>query len=394
MFLDFFFLLRENGLKVTLREYLDLLEALEKEVAGPAIDDFYYLAKAVLVKNEGHLDRFDVLFGQYFNKKIGNEALEKAETPEDWLRRQYGRELTEEEKALIESLGGLDALIERYKKLWEEQDERHEGGNKWIGTGGTSPFGNGGYNPEGFKIGDSGGGQRRGIKVWEQRSYRNLDDQLELNTRNLKMALRRLRLLTREGIPDELDMKRTIRKTSENAGMLDIHLVPAKKNRVKVLMLFDIGGSMDDHIRTCSELFSAARHEFKHLVYHYFHNCVYEYVWKDNHRRFSERLSTWELLNTYPKDYKVIFVGDAAMSPIELSHAGGSVEHWNEEPGLLWLERIRDRFPHMVWLNPTPERYWDHYQSTRMLHQFMDSRMFPLTLDGLGNAMKSLRKKK
>ncbi len=393
MFLDFFFLLRENGLKVTLREYLDLLEGLEKEVSGPSIDEFYYLSKAVLVKNEGQLDRFDVLFGQYFRKHIGQSGLDTVETPEEWLRRQYQRELTEEEKAMIEAMGGLDALIERFRELWEEQEGRHEGGNKWIGTGGTSPFGNGGYNPEGFKIGKSGG-QGRGLKVWEQRSYRNLDDQVELNTRNLKMALRRLRILTREGVPEELDMKRTIRKTSENAGMLDIHLVPSKKNRVKVLMLMDIGGSMDDHIRTCSELFSAARHEFKHLVYYYFHNCVYEYVWKDNHRRFSERISTWELLNTYQRDYKIIFVGDASMSPIELSHAGGSVEHWNEEPGLLWLERLRDRFPQMVWLNPTPEKYWDYTESTRILHHYMDGRMFPLTLDGLGQAMKTLWKKK
>jgi uncharacterized protein with von Willebrand factor type A (vWA) domain len=391
MFLDFFYLLKQNGIPVSLREYLDLLEGVQQEVSGPSIDEFYYLAKATLVKHEGQLDRFDVLFGQYFRGKQGGNFEVLNSVPEDWLRKHFERELTDEEKAMVESLGGLEKLIERFKKIWDEQQEQHEGGNKWIGTGGTSPFGNSGYNPEGFRIGGEGG-NRRAIKVWEQRRYQNLDDQLELNTRSIKLALRQLRILTREGRPTELDLDGTIRKTSDNAGMLDIKMVPSRKNRVKVLMLLDIGGSMDDHVRTCSELFSAARYEFKHLEHYYFHNCLYEYVWKDNRRRFSERIPTWQLLHSYPKDYKVIFVGDAAMSPIELTHQGGSVEHWNEEPGFTWLQRVKEQYPAMAWINPTPQRYWDFYESTQMIRQFVEDRMFPLTLQGLGDAMKELKK--
>ena len=393
MFLDFFYMLRKHGVTVTIREYLDLLEALEKEVAGPSINEFYYLSRAVMVKHEAQLDRFDVVFNHYFRKKQGYTDDLPTDIPETWLKKYFENELTEEEKALIEKMGGLEALIERFRELWEQQQERHEGGNQMIGTAGTSPFGAHGFNPEGFRIGQGVEGQRKGIKVWEKRYYANLDDQIELNTRNIKLALRQLRVLTREGNADELDLKRTIRKTSENAGMLDIHMVPTKRNRVKVLLMIDIGGSMDDHVRTCSELFSAARYEFKHMEHYYFHNCLYEYVWKDNRRRHSARIPTWQLLHTYNKDYKIIWIGDAAMSPIELSHAGGSVEHWNEEPGLLWLQRMKEQFPYMAWINPTPQKHWEYYESTSMLRKFMDERMYPMTLEGIGDAMRSLKGK-
>ncbi|MDB4285760.1 VWA domain-containing protein [bacterium] len=392
MFLDFFESLRKHGIKVTLREYLDLMEALKKEVAGPSIDEFYYLAKTILIKDESKLDLFDILFGRYFESKLGLDVEGFEDIPEDWIRNEYELNLSEEEKAMIDAMGGLDALIEQFRKIWEEQDERHEGGNKWIGSAGTSPYGANGFNPEGFRIGQKGSRNRKAIKVWDKREFANLDDGMELNTRNLKMALRRLRILTREGNPDELDLNKTIKRTSENAGMLDIQMVPTRKNRVKVLMMLDIGGSMDDHIRTCSELFSAAKYEFKHLEYYYFHNCLYDFVWKDNYRRHSDRISTWELLHTYNRDYKVIWIGDAAMSPVEIMYAGGSVEHWNEEPGMIWLQRMKDHFPNMAWINPTPKRYWNSYESSKILKEFMEERMYPMTLHGIGDAMKELKK--
>lgn len=391
MFLDFFLLLKQSGLPVSIREYLTLLEAMQMGVGEFSVDDFYFLSRSILVKKEENLDRFDQLFGHYFKGMEYIPADQFREIPEDWLRKNLERMLSPEEMAQIEAMGGLDALMERFKELLKEQQERHEGGNKWIGTGGTSPFGAYGYNPEGFRIGQEGSRHRRAVKVWDQRQFRNLDGDIELNTRNIKLALKRLRIFTREGSRDELDMDGTIRKTCDNAGMLDLEMVPSKQNRVKVLLFFDIGGSMDDHIRECEELFSAARHEFKHLEYYYFHNCLYESVWKDNHRRHSERIPTWEVLNKYNRDYRVIFVGDASMSPYEIVYRGGSVEHFNDEPGVDWLRRILDHFPHCIWLNPVQEEYWHFTQSTLMINELWEDRMFPLTLTGLSDAMRTLK---
>ena len=391
MFLDFFLLLKNHGLPVTMREHLVLLEALHKGLGGMRVEEFYHLARTILIKREQDLDRFDRIFGEYF------EGLERVpfpiprEIPEDWLRKNFERFLTEEEKAEIEAMGGLDKLMERFQELLREQDERHEGGNRWIGTGGTSPFGANGYNPEGFRVGQVGSRNRRAVKVWDKRQFQNLDGDIELNTRNIKVALRRLRVLTREGLADELDLDTTLRKTSESGGILDIHMVPSRQNRVKVLLFFDIGGSMDDHIRVCEELFSAARHEFKHLEYYYFHNCLYESVWKDNERRFSDRIPTYDLLHKFNKDYRVIFVGDASMSPYEIISQGGSVEHWNEEAGMTWMRRVRDQFPKTVWLNPVPEEYWKYTQSIALIKELMGDAMYPLTLDGITRAMRTLR---
>ena len=391
MFLDFFLLLKNHGLPVTMREHLVLLEALHKGLGGMRVEEFYHLARTILIKREQDLDRFDRIFGEYF------EGLERVpfpiprEIPEDWLRKNFERFLTEEEKAEIEAMGGLDKLMERFQELLREQDERHEGGNRWIGTGGTSPFGANGYNPEGFRVGQVGSRNRRAVKVWDKRQFQNLDGDIELNTRNIKVALRRLRVLTREGLADELDLDTTLRKTSESGGILDIHMVPSRQNRVKVLLFFDIGGSMDDHIRVCEELFSAARHEFKHLEYYYFHNCLYESVWKDNERRFSDRIPTYDLLHKFNKDYRVIFVGDASMSPYEIISQGGSVEHWNEEAGMTWMRRVRDQFPTTVWLNPVPEEYWKYTQSIALIKELMGDAMYPLTLDGITRAMRTLR---
>lgn len=392
MFLDFFLLLKKDGLPVSLHEYLALLDALDKGLVEYSIDDLYYLSRATLIKHESHLDRFDQLFAQYFK---GIEAVSKdlmTKLPEDWLAKNLNRVFTDEEKAMIEAMGGMDKLMERLQQLLNEQKERHEGGSKWIGTGGTSPFGNGGYNPEGVRIGGQGGG-RTAVKVWEQRQFANLDDDVELNTRNMKLALKRLRVFTREGIADELDLDGTIKRTSENAGILDVQLVPTKKNRVKVLMLFDVGGSMDDHIETCSQLFSAAKHEFKHLEFYYFHNCLYESVWKDNNRR-GDRIPTWELMHRYNSDYKLIFVGDAAMAPYELFSKGGSVEHNNPENGLVWLQRMQDHFPYHAWINPNTLDSWDYFQTTAAIREQFAHRMFPMTLSGLSMTMKSLKDKK
>ena len=395
MFLNFFYSLRQHGLPVSLHEYLSLMEALEKEVIGYRIDDFYALCKAILVKQEGHLDRFDRIFGQYFKgmEEIPDDFfLQKV--PEEWMRQQLMNQLSEEEKAELKKLGGLDALIERFKELMKEQRERHAGGSKWIGTGGSSPFGAMGYNPEGFRIGSKSAGNRTAIKVWDRREFKNLDDQVELNTRNIKLALKRLRHFTREGLPTEIDLNDTIKKTSANAGMLDISLVPSKQNRVKVLLLMDVGGSMDDHVELCARLFSAARYEFKHLEYYYFHNCVYESLWKNNHRRYQENTPTLELLHKYNRDYKVVFVGDAAMSPYEIYYKGGSVEHYNDEAGISWLRRLSTHFSNLIWINPNPEYTWDYYESTAILREFTGMRMFPMTLDGLTRAMKCLKNPK
>ncbi len=393
MFIEFFLILKTTGLPVSLREFLTLLEALAKEALPYRVESFYYLSRTILVKHEQYLDRFDQIFGAYFK---GIEEIDDAlflNIPEEWLRQNAERMFSEEEKAMIEAMGGLDKLMERLRELLDEQEGRHEGGNKWVGTGGTSPFGAFGYNPEGIRIGGESR-QRRAVKIWEKREFKNLDDKVELNTRNMKMALKRLRILTREGRPEEIDVNGSIRRTSENGGMLELEMVPSRRNNVKVLLLLDVGGSMDDHIETCSQLFSAAKYEFKHLEYFYFHNCVYEQLWKDNMRRRSESVSTYEVLRTFNRDYKVIFVGDAAMSPYELTYPGGSVEYRNEEAGMVWLQRIKDRFPDMVWLNPLPVDYWEYYESLSLIQRFMDYRMFPLSLGGLAAAMKALKNRK
>lgn len=393
MFLDFFYLLKNDGLPITIKEHLTLLEALDKEVTAYHIDDFYYLSRTILVKHEKYLDRFDMLFGHYFKglELIPNE--EFWNIPKEWLDKNKVNQLSEEEKALIEALGGMEELMKRFKELLDEQKERHEGGSKWIGTGGVSPFGAYGYNPEGFRIGQEGSRNKKAIKVWDKRAFKNFSDKVELNTRNLKMALKSLRILTREGTPDELDLDTTIQKTCKNAGYLDLEMIPAKQNRVKVLLFFDVGGTMDEHVELCSQLFSAAKHQFKHLEYFYFHNCLYETVWKDNARRH-DRIPTFEVLHKYSSDYKVIVIGDAYMSPYEIAYAGGSVEHWNEEAGIVWLSRLKEQFPYLVWLNPNNEYYWQHSASTNLIQDFFDNRMFPLTIEGLSKAMKALKDKK
>lgn len=386
--------MRDNGLPVSLQEYLALMESLEKEVVEYNIDDFYYLCKTIFVKQEAHLDRFDIIFGHYFQglEKINFDFFSK-HIPEEWLKENFYKNLTDEEKAEIEAMGGIEKLMERFQELLEEQKKRHEGGNKWIGTGGTSPFGANGYNPEGFRIGQSGSRNRRAIKVWDKREFANLDDKVELDTRNMKLALKRLRRFAREGIEDELNLKETIRKTSENAGMLEISMQPEKKNKVKVLLLMDVGGSMDDHIEVCQRMFSASKYEFKHLEYFYFHNCLYETVWKDNTRRY-DRLKTFELLRKYNKDYKVIFIGDAAMSPYELMSKSGSVEHYNDEAGVVWLQRVLDHFENVVWINPNDETSWNYYQTTHMIRDLFGHKMFPMTIDGITNCMKCLKNSK
>ncbi|HKQ32342.1 MAG TPA: VWA domain-containing protein [Thermodesulfobacteriota bacterium] len=394
MFLDFFLLLKKDGIPVTIREYLTFLEALDEGIAEYSVDDFYYLSRTSLVKHEHHLDRFDLLFKYFFEgvEKINVEDLMKI--PEDWLQKSFVNALTEEEKKLIKSMGGLDKLLERLKELMEEQKKRHQGGNKWIGTGGTSPFGAYGFNPEGIRIGQEESRHRRAVKVWDKREFRDLDDAMELQTRNMKMALRRLRILTREGVREELDLDKTIDRTSRNAGLLELEMVPAKKNNVKVLLFLDIGGSMDDHIELCSRLFSAAKYEFKHLEHYYFHNCLYEFVWKNNKRRWQETVPTFQVLHTYNSDYKVIVVGDASMSPYELLYQNGSVEHNNDEPGFVWLDRLKTHYPDIVWLNPVPVKQWKYTESIGMVRKFMNDRMFPLTLAGLQQAIKALKDKK
>jgi uncharacterized protein len=389
MFMRFFTELREAKVPVTLKEYLVLMEALDKAVIDRRVDDFYYLSRAILVKDEKNLDKFDRVFGHVFKGVQALEPWPGAEIPEEWLRKLTEKFLTEEEKALIESMGGFDKLMEMLAERLKEQDSRHEGGNKWIGTGGTSPFGAHGYNPEGVRIGQEKGRHGRAVKVWDKREYKNLDDSVELGTRNIKVALRRLRRWVRKGAAEELDLPGTIRGTAEK-GYLDIQLRPERRNNVSVLLFLDIGGSMDEHIKICEELFSAARTEFKNMEFFYFHNCLYEGVWKDNRRRLAEKTPTWDVLHRFPHDYKVIFVGDASMSPYEIANPGGSVEHWNEEAGAVWMSRVADIYEHMVWLNPTPERHWGHSDSTAMIKQLVGGRMFPLTLDGLERAMKEL----
>jgi uncharacterized protein with von Willebrand factor type A (vWA) domain len=391
MLIDFFLHLRAAKLPVSIKEYLLLLEAMGKEVIGPSIEEFYLLARAALVKDERLFDKFDKAFGAYF-KGIQSIPGIDVDLPLDWLKRKLQREFTPEEKAAIEAMGGLDKLLERLRQLLEEQKARHEGGNRWIGTNGTSPFGNGGFNPEGIRIGGPSAGNRSAVKVWEQRAYRDYDDEVELGTRNIKVALRRLRRFAREGAEEELDLDDTIASTARNAGYLDIRMVPERHNTIKVLMLLDVGGTMDDHIKMTEELFSAARAEFKHLEFYYFHNCVYDYVWKNNRRRHAERFATWDILRRYNPDYRLILVGDATMSPYEILQPGGSVEYNNEEPGAVWLRRLVERFPKFAWLNPEPEGVWEYRQSIAVIKQIMNSRMYPVTLQGLERAMRELSK--
>lgn len=393
MFIHFFFDLRKAGIPVSISELLSLLSALEAKIASFNINEFYYLSRTALVKDERFYDRFDQVFSTTF-KGLENNGLEEVlgQIPEEWLQKQAEKFLSDEEKKKIESLGGWEELMETLKKRLEEQKEEHHGGNKWIGTGGTSPFGAYGYNPEGVRIGQHESRHRRAAKVWDKREFRNLDDSVELNTRNIKVALRRLRKFARQGSPDVLDMDDTIRSTAANAGHLDLKMVPERHNAIKVLLLLDVGGSMDDHIRICEELFSAAKTEFKHLEYYYFHNFTYEHLWKDNTRRHTNVTSTMEIINRYPSDYKLIFVGDASMSPYEITYPGGSVEHWNKETGATWFQRLTNAFPHTVWLNPDAEKNWERKPSNQITRELMNERMFPLTLAGLDSAIKTLLK--
>ena len=391
MFFNFLDELRSAGIPASLKEHLALLEALDADVIEQSPEEFYYLSRAILVKDEAQLDRFDQVFNKVFKGILSEYGTNTAEIPEEWLKAIAEKFLTPEEMEKIKSLGSWDEIMETLKKRLEEQQKRHEGGNKWIGTGGTSPFGNNGYNPEGVRIaGESK--HKRALKVWEKREFQNLDNTKELGTRNIKIAMRRLRKFAREGAQDELDIDSTINGTARQ-GWLDIHMRAERRNAIKVLLFLDVGGSMDPFIKLCEELFSAATAEFKNLEFFYFHNCVYEGVWKDNRRRFAERTPLWEVLHKFPHDYKLIFVGDAAMSPYEISHPGGSVEHFNEEAGAVWLQRMVNTYPATVWLNPTPEAHWNYSQSTKIIKELVKDRMYPLTLEGLDDAMRELVRK-
>ena len=392
MLINFFMTLKNERLPVSFTELFTLLECLKKNIVFGNVEDFYYLSRLCLVKDEKNFDKFDKAFSKYFENVEILDELSSHEIPNEWLRKQLESILTEEEKAKIEALGGLDKLMEEFKKRMEEQKKRHQGGNKWIGTGGTSPFGAYGYNPEGIRVGQQEGKNGRAVKVWDRRNYRDLDDSVELGTRNLKLALRRLRKFARTGCDEELDMDDTISSTAKNAGLLDIKMVPERHNAVKVLLFFDVGGSMDPHVKTCEELFSAARTEFKHLKYYYFHNFLYESVWSKSHRRHAETTPVFEIMNKYSKDYKVIFVGDATMAPYEITHVGGSIEHYNEEAGAIWMKRINDSFNNIVWINPTPKDYWEHSYSIEIIKEIMEDKMFPLTVKGLEDAMSFLAK--
>jgi uncharacterized protein with von Willebrand factor type A (vWA) domain len=395
MFLPFFLELKAAKVPVSLREYLSLLEGMEAGLVEYDVEGFYYLARAALVKDERHIDRFDKVFSHIFRgveAVSGDGVIDAADLPEEWLRRLAEKHLSDEEKKLVEALGGFEKLMETLKKRLEEQKGRHQGGSKWIGTAGTSPFGAYGYNPEGVRIGQHESRHRRAVKVWDKREFRNFDDSVELGTRNIKVALKRLRRWVREGADDELDLGGTIRSTAEH-GYLDVRTRPERRNAVKLLMFFDVGGSMDDHIRVVEELFSAARAEFRHMEYFYFHNCLYEGVWKDNRRRHSQVMPTLDVLHKYGPDYKVVFVGDASMSPYEIAYAGGSVEHWNEEPGSVWLARVAAQWRNAVWLNPVRAEHWGYTHSIGMIRELFSDRMYPLTLAGLEAATRELSRK-
>jgi uncharacterized protein with von Willebrand factor type A (vWA) domain len=395
MFIPFFLELKAARVPVSLREYLTLLEGMEAGLATFDVEAFYFLARATLVKDERHIDRFDQVFSHVFKgieALSGEGGIDPANLPEEWLRRLAEKHLTEEEKKLVEALGGFEKLMETLKKRLEEQKGRHQGGSKWIGTAGTSPFGAYGYNPEGVRIGQHESRNRRAVKVWDKREFRNFDDSVELGTRNIKVALKRLRRWVRQGADEELDLPGTIHATAEH-GYLDVQTRPERRNAVKLLMFFDVGGSMDDHIRIVEELFSAARTEFRHMEYFYFHNCLYERVWKDNRRRHTETIPTWDVLHKYGHDYKVIFVGDASMSPYEVAQPGGSVEHWNPEAGVTWLNRVRVQWPNTVWLNPIQQKHWNYTHSIQMIRDLFGERMYPLTLAGLETMTRELSRK-
>ncbi|WP_398311572.1 VWA domain-containing protein [Zoogloea sp.] len=391
MLIDFFLHLKARKLPVSTKEFLTLLEAIQAGLAGHSMEDFYFLARSSLVKDESHFDRFDQAFGEYFKGIESIPGLE-VDLPEEWLKAMMQKHLTPEEKAKLEKLG-WDKLMEEFKNRLKEQKGRHQGGSKWVGSGGTSPFGNSGYHPEGIRVGGESAGNRTAVKVWDQREYRNLDDSVELGTRNIKVALRRLRRFARQGAPDELDLDGTITATARNAGYLDLQMRPERHNAVKVLIFFDVGGSMDDHVKVCEELFSACRTEFKHMEYFYFHNCVYDHVWRDSARRHSERTSTLDVIHKYGPEYKLIFVGDATMSPYEILQPNGSIEYSNTEAGAVWLRRLADAYPSMAWLNPEAERTWDYRQSIGIIRQILGEKMFPLTLDGLTRAISHLSRK-
>lgn len=392
MLIKFFMALKKEKLPVSFTELFSLLECLKQNIIFANVEDFYYLSRMCFVKDEKNFDKFDIAFGKYFESVEAINDLAMYQIPDDWLRKQIESMLSDEEKAKIEGLGGLEKLMEEFRKRMEEQKKRHQGGNKWVGTGGTSPFGAYGYNPEGIRIGQQEGRNQSAVKVWDKRNYRDLDDSMEIGTRNIKMALRRLRKFARTGAVEELDITDTIFSTAKNAGLLDIKMVPERHNSVKVLLFFDVGGSMDPHVKLCEELFSAARTEFKHLKYYYFHNFIYESVWSKSHRRHAETTSTFEILNKYSKDYKIIFVGDATMAPYEVTHVGGSIEHYNEEPGATWIQRLTDAYDQMVWINPTPKDFWEHSYSIEIVRELLDDRMFPLSVKGLEKAMTLLTK--
>jgi len=394
VFLPFFQTLRDTGIPVSLREYLSFLDGMKAGLVTYDIEGFYYFARTAMVKDERHLDRFDRAFATTFKGLEDitlDQVLEAVDLPADWLEKMAEKHLSESEKAEIEALGGFDKLMETLKERLREQQKRHQGGSKWIGTAGTSPFGAYGYNPEGVRIGQDKSRHQRAVKVWDKREFRNLDGSVELGTRNIKVALKRLRQWARDGASDELDLNGTIRATAEH-GYLDVVTRPERRNAVKVLLFLDVGGSMDPHVKVVEELFSAARSEFKHMEHFYFHNCLYEGVWKDNRRRNSEQLSTWDVLRTYGPDYRCIFVGDASMSPYEVAFAGGASEHWNEEPGNVWLARAREQWPASVWINPMPQRFWPYTQSIDMIRDIFEDRMYPMTLDGIGRAVGELRR--
>ena len=391
MFFNLMDELRAAGITASLKEHLVLLEALDKEVIQRSLEEFYYLSRATFVKDEGLLDRFDQVFSKVFKGIETSYGMQEEEIPLDWLKAVAEKYLSEEEMEKVKALGSWDEIMETLKERLAEQEKRHEGGSKWIGTGGTSPYGNSGFNPEGVRIGGEGG-QKKAIKVWDKREFQNLDHTKQLGTRNIKVALRRLRRFAREGSADELDINSTINGTAKK-GWLDIHMRPERHNAVKLLLFLDVGGSMDPFVKICEELFSAANSEFKNLEFFYFHNCVYEGVWKDNRRRFAERTNTWDILHKYGHDYKLIFVGDASMSPYEITHPGGSVEHFNEEAGVTWLHRMTNTYPATAWLNPVPEKQWGYSQSVKIVKELMNDRMYPLTLEGLSDAMKELTRK-
>ena len=391
MLINLFNTLKDTGVPCTLRELLDLLTALDKRLVFANTDEFYFLSRAILVKDEKNYDKFDRAFDIYFKGLETLDDVIQALIPDEWLRKEFEKFLTPEELEKIKSMGGLEKLLDEFKKRLEEQKERHEGGDKWVGSGGTSPYGNSGMNPEGIRV-DGEGKEGKAVKVWQKRDFKNLDDSIELGTRNIKIALRRLRKFVRESHNEEFDLDGTVKSTAKNAGLLDIKMVPEKANAVKVIVLFDVGGSMDPHVKICEELFSACKTEFKNLEYFYFHNFIYETVWKDNSRRHNERIETTELFQKYSQDYKIIFIGDATMAPYEITNAGGSIEHWNEEPGSLWMKKFYSNFEKLIWLNPVPQDHWDYSASIELSRTLIDDQMFPLTIKGLEDGMSFLTK--